>query len=108
MSTVADILPYMQNWLDARAALAASTTTWTAARTSVTAARTAISARVAAGDTALAMSALVTTYITARGAYITQDAIQRAAVDLTNARWATLGQMEELLATGQDVPVFGG
>lgn len=108
MSTVADVLPYMQNWLDARTAQTAAVATFTTAKTAMATARQAVSVRVVAGDTAAAMSALVTTYVNARVTYLAQDALQRAAVDLTASRYATFEQMVELLATGQDVPAFGG
>ena len=108
MSTVADVLPYMQNWLDARAAQVGVVAGFTAAKTAMTTARQAVTVRVVAGDTAAAMTALVTTYVNARVTFIAQDVLQRAAVDLTASRYAAFEQMVELLATGQDVPPFGG
>jgi hypothetical protein len=106
MSTVADVLPYMQSWLDARAAQAPVVTAFNTATTALATAYNAIAARVVAGDTAVQMTALVTAYATAKTTYLTQDGLQRAARELTAGRFITFQQMVELLATGQDVPPF--
>jgi len=108
MSTVADVLPYMQHWLDARAAQVTALADFATAKTNMATARNAVAARVGAGDTAAVMSAVVTTYLGARVIYLQKDPLQRAAVALTAARFQTFEQMMELLATGQTVPPFTG
>ena len=106
MSTVADVLPYMQHWLDARTAQTAAVAAFATAKTTMATARNAIATRVAAGDTAVMMTTVVTTYLTARIVYLTQDPLTQAAIALTAGRFAVFEQMVELLATGQDVPPF--
>jgi hypothetical protein len=106
MSTLADVLPYMQSWLDARAAQATVLTDYNAARAALATARQAVTARVAAGDNAVQMTAVLTTYIAAKVAFVQKDPIQITAVALTAARFQQFEQMVELLAAGQDVPPF--
>lgn len=106
MSTVADVLPYMQHWLDARTAQGPLVTAADNARTTMNTARAAVTARVVAGDTAIQMTAVMTTYVTARTAYLSADAAMRAARATTEQRFQTLEQMVELLAQGQTVPPF--
>lgn len=106
MSTLADVLPYMQSWIDARNAQVAVLADYNTAKTTLATARQAVSARVQAGDTAVQMTAVLTTYLAAKVAFVQKDPLQLAAVALTAARFATFEQMMELLAAGQDVPPF--
>jgi len=106
MSTVADVLPYMQYWLDARTAQVTALADFATAKTNMATARAAVATRVAAGDTAAMMSAVVTTYLAARVIYLQKDPLQQAAVALTAGRFAVFEQMIELLAAGQTVPPF--
>jgi hypothetical protein len=108
MSTVADVLPYMQSWLDARTAQAPLVTAFNTATTAMATAYSAIAARVVAGDTAVQMTALVATYAAAKTDYLAKDILQRTAKELTQGRFATFQQMVDLLAAGQDVPPFVG
>jgi N-acetylglucosamine kinase-like BadF-type ATPase len=106
MSTTADVLPYMQSWLDARAAQGPLVAAFNTATTTMATAYSAIAARVAAGDTAAQMSALVTTYVAAKTDYLAKDILQRTAKELTQGRFAAFQQMVDLLAAGEDVPPF--
>ena len=106
MSTVADYLPYMQAWLDARAAQTQPIADYNSAKTAMQNARQAVGARVAAGDTAVQMTALVQTYATNRATYLTADAAMRNALDKTATTAATSEAMMELLCTGQTIPPY--
>jgi hypothetical protein len=106
MSTMADVLPYMQHWLDSRAPETQAKADFAAARSAMATARNAIAARVGAGDTAIQMTALMTTYAAARVTYFATDIAARTAIELTKGRFERFEQMVDLLVNGQDVPPF--
>jgi hypothetical protein len=106
MSTVADVLPYMQHWLDSRGGEIQAKAAFVAARTAMATARNAVAARVVAGDTAIQMTALLTTYTVMRATYFETDIAAQEAIALTAGRFARFEEMVDLLVNGQDVPAF--
>lgn len=106
MSTTADILPYMQHWLDSRAGQTQANSDFNAAKTALANARAAIKTRIGAGDTAVQMSALVAAYVAAKEAYVVADLAQRNADATTAGRFERFEQAIDLLVAEQDVPPF--
>jgi hypothetical protein len=109
MSTVADLVPYLQAAIDARVALAPARTAHNNAESAMNAARRALVQAVAGGSVpASSVQTEMQAYVNARATYFATNTTLATRVAQSQATQATFDTMAELLAKNEPIPPFGG
>jgi len=108
MSNAADVAPYLQAWLDARAPLNTAKSEFTTAQTNVQNARAALQTAVTTGNkTAVQAQPEVQAWLDAQAVYVIKDAAVRAAQAALDLARQTFEQMALIASSGGTVPPFG-